>query len=257
MLRDGRKQPYRLRSAPPPLLRLLFLCARSQDTDLPPLEEEHLDGRFDPAKAVHEANMAPPPGAGAGDGSAPAATPPVRARDLRLKGADAMVYLCAARLGLRPVVLRLVWDERRQVMDRPGWIFRACTIARVVLFKKILHMYKRQLSTFNLCNLSLFIHSSAVGGTQVCCSRAVAGPREGLALLVYTVAPNHLLVTNRGAPHQAAWHRRKERGIWGPSIQGWMLNVGILSSGNGASRMERTDFCCKLVWPTVSLAVVL
>eukprot|EP00752_Nemacystus_decipiens_P004489 g4099.t1 len=83
-----------------------------QDADLPPLEEKHLDGKFDPIKAVEEANIAPP-GAGAGSGADPVA-PPLRARDLRLKGADAMIYLCAARLGLRPVVLRLVWDECNQ-----------------------------------------------------------------------------------------------------------------------------------------------
>lgn len=34
-----------------------------------------------------------------------------------------MIYLCAARLGLRPVVLRLVWDECNQVTDLPGWVF--------------------------------------------------------------------------------------------------------------------------------------
>lgn len=61
-------------------------------------------------------------GAGNGSGTVPRTVPaagaeaerPVRARDLRLKGADAMIYLCAARLGLRPVVLRLVWDECNQ-----------------------------------------------------------------------------------------------------------------------------------------------
>lgn len=88
-------------------------CAHlyEQDTDLPPLEEKHLDGKFDLAKAVQEANMTPP---GGGSGAGPA-SPPLRARDLRLKGADAMIYLCAARLGLRPVVLRLVWDDCNRV----------------------------------------------------------------------------------------------------------------------------------------------
>lgn len=36
----------------------------------------------------------------------------IRARDLRLKGADALVYTCAARLGLRPMVLRLIWSNQ-------------------------------------------------------------------------------------------------------------------------------------------------
>ena len=74
---------------------------------MPPLEEKHLDGKFDPEKAVHEVSTAPPD-----EGAAP-----LRARDLRLKGADAMIYLCAARLGLRPVVLRLVWDECNKVIE--------------------------------------------------------------------------------------------------------------------------------------------
>lgn len=88
-----------------------------QDAELPPLEAGHLDGKFDHAKAVQEASMAIPgtvPGAAPGKGPG-APEQPVRARDLRLKGADAMIYLCAARLGLRPVVLRLVWDECNQV----------------------------------------------------------------------------------------------------------------------------------------------
>lgn len=45
----------------PPATPWFFPYTHSQDADLPPLEEKHLDGKFDPAKAVHEASMAPPP----------------------------------------------------------------------------------------------------------------------------------------------------------------------------------------------------
>lgn len=107
----------------------------SQDADLPPLEEKHLDGKFDPAVAVHEAS--------AGCSGAPPAAPLLRARDLRLKGADAMIYLCAARLGLRPVVLRLVWDECNQVMmDRLGWVFG---VLKLVQWKSCATYYARLL----------------------------------------------------------------------------------------------------------------
>lgn len=85
-----------------------------QDSDLPPLQESVLRGKFDPDEAPEEAGKGPAEGKSTGD-----YTPPVmRARDLRLKGADAVVYMCAARLGLRPMVLRIVWDESNKVSMR-------------------------------------------------------------------------------------------------------------------------------------------
>lgn len=84
-----------------------------QDADLPPLQESVLGGKFDPEKAVEKAGEAP---GGVGGESTEENGPPVmRARDLRLKGADAVVYMCAARLGLRPMVLRVVWDDNNKV----------------------------------------------------------------------------------------------------------------------------------------------
>ena len=59
----------------------------------------------------------------------------IRARDLRLKGADALVYTCAARLGLKPMVLRLVWsDEYGKVRFflsnmRPGQLANGCSVS--------------------------------------------------------------------------------------------------------------------------------
>lgn len=85
-----------------------------QDSDLPPLQESVLRGKFDPDEAPEEAGKGPAEGESPGE-----YTPPVmRARDLRLKGADAVVYMCAARLGLRPMVLRIVWDESNKVSMR-------------------------------------------------------------------------------------------------------------------------------------------
>eukprot|EP00752_Nemacystus_decipiens_P003192 g2953.t1 len=102
-----------------------------QDADLPPLDKEVLGGKFDPDKAIYAAAGAAASGsspksstdkggkgkgkAGAEDGGGAVISDKAestRARDLRLKGADALVYTCAARLGLRPMVLRLLWSNQ-------------------------------------------------------------------------------------------------------------------------------------------------
>lgn len=91
---------------------VFVFCFLDQDADLPPLQESVLDGKFDPEKAVEKAGEAPGMGGESREENGP---PAMRARDLRLKGADAVVYMCAARLGLRPMVLRVVWDYYNKV----------------------------------------------------------------------------------------------------------------------------------------------
>lgn len=87
------------------------MCGGSQDADLPPLNEEVLGGKFDPEQAIEDSAKGAEGREESLGGGEEGGSSALGGRDLRLKGADALVYMCAARLGLRPMVLRIVWDE--------------------------------------------------------------------------------------------------------------------------------------------------